>query len=122
MAHFAKLDNNNTVIEIHCVNNNELLVNGVEVEDRGIAFLIAWSGGHTNWRQTSYNGSFRKNYAGVGYTYDAQRDAFIPPQIYPSWILDEDTCLWQPPVAQPVDENIYYWDEPTGAWISGGSQ
>jgi hypothetical protein len=94
MAHFAKLDENNVVLEVHCVHNNELLVYGVEVEAKGIAFLTIWSGGYYNWKQTSYNGSMRKNYAGVGYTYDPDRDAFIPPQPYASWILDEQTCQW----------------------------
>jgi len=116
MAHFAKLDDNNMVLEVHCVHNNELLVNGVEVEAMGIVFLINWSGGHPFWKQTSYNGKFRKNYAGIGYTYNAQRDAFIPPQPYPSWTLNEDTCLWQPPMPMPTDGNMYDWDEATLSW------
>lgn len=78
MAHFAKLDDNNVVLEVHCVHNNELLVDGVESEAKGIEFLIAWSGGYTNWKQTSYNHNFRKTFAGIGFTYDAERDAFIP--------------------------------------------
>jgi hypothetical protein len=116
MAHFAKLDENNVVLEVHCVHNNELLVNGIEVEAVGVVFLINWSGGHPFWKQTSYNGNIRKNYAGVGFTYDPSRDAFIPPKPYNSWTLNEDTCLWQPPVAQPVDDNMYEWDEESLSW------
>lgn len=116
MAHFAKLDENNVVLEVHCVHNNELLVNGVEVEAMGIVFLINWSGGYTNWKQTSYSRKFRKHYAGIGYTYDAQRDAFIQPKPYNSWTLNDDTCLWQPPVERPVDDNMYEWDETTLSW------
>lgn len=117
MAHFAKLDDNNMVLEVHCVHNNELLDNGVESESKGIDFLISWSGGYTNWKQTSYNGNFRKNYAGYGYTYDAQRDAFIPPKPYNSWILDENTCNWLPPTPFPEDGKRYSWDENTLTWI-----
>ena len=94
MAHFAKLDQNNTVIEVHCLDNNELLVNNVESEAKGIAFLTMWSGGYYNWKQTSYNGNFRKNYAGIGYTYDPDRDAFIPPKPDGNYVLDEQTCQW----------------------------
>ena len=122
MAHFAKLDDNNLVVEIHCVHNNELLIDGVEVEEKGINFLTGWSGGHTNWRQTSYNGTFRKNYAGIGYTYDPDRDAFIPPQPFPSWTLNEDTCIWQAPVPMSMDGKIYSWDELTQTWISSWQQ
>lgn len=116
MAHFAKLDENNVVLEVHCVHNNELLVNGIEMEAKGVAFLVQWSNGYPFWRQTSFNGSRRKNYAGIGYTYDAQRDAFIPPQPYPSWTLNEDTCLWQPPTPMPIDGKMYDWDEATLSW------
>lgn len=117
MAHFAKLDENNVVLEVHCVHNNELLVDGAEVEAVGVEFLINWSGGYVNWKQTSYNGNFRKNYAGVGYSYDEQRDAFIPPQPYNSWTLNEDSCLWQPPTPMPTDDKMYSWDELTLSWI-----
>jgi hypothetical protein len=68
------------------------------------------------WKQTSYSASFRKNYAGQGYTWDSVRDAFIPPQPYPSWLLNEDTCQWQPPVAMPQDGQMYEWDEAAGEW------
>ena len=117
MAHFAKLDSNNQVLEVHVVNNNELLdASGNENEAMGVAFLTIWSGGYTNWRQTSYNGSFRKNYAGIGYTYDSNRDAFIPPKPYPSWILDEATCRWISPVPYPQDDKRYQWNESTISW------
>jgi hypothetical protein len=68
------------------------------------------------WIQTSYNGNIRKNYAGIGYTYDSQRDAFIPPQPYPSWSLVEDTCLWEPPTPMPTDGSLYKWNETTQSW------
>jgi hypothetical protein len=95
MAHFAKLDDNNVVLEVHCVHNNELLVDGVESEAQGILFLTEWSGGYTNWKQTSYNSRIRKNYAGIGYSYDSTRDAFIPPKPDGNWVLNEDTCQWE---------------------------
>lgn len=118
MAHFAKLDENNIVLEVNVVHNNELIdENGNESEQKGIAFLVGWSGGYTNWKQTSYNNNFRKNYAGIGYTYDYTRDAFIPPKPYESWLLNETTCLWEPPITMPIDDNIYYyWDEETLSW------
>lgn len=118
MAHFAKLDENNVVLEVNVVHNNELLdENGQESEQKGIDFLINWSGGYTGWKQTSYNSTFRKNYAGIGYIYDPQRDAFIPPKPFNSWTLNETTCLWDPPVPFPNDGNSYYWDEVTQTWI-----
>jgi len=117
MAYFAKLDENNVVLEVLSVNNNDLLQDGVESEAKGIQFLVDWSGGYTNWKQTSYNRRIRKNYAGIGYTYDAVRDAFIPPHPYPSWTLNEETCLWDAPVAMPTDGQRYYWDEETLSWV-----
>lgn len=117
MAHFAKLDENNVVLEVLAVHNNELLQNGVESEAKGIQFLVDWSGGYANWKQTSYNNRIRKNYAGIGFTYDATRDAFIPPQPFPSWILNESTCLWDCPVQYPTDGQRYQWDESTTSWV-----
>ena len=117
MAHFAKLDQNNIVIEVNSVNNSELLQDGVESEYKGIEFLVNWSGGHTTWKQTSYNGRIRKNYAGIGYTYDSARDAFISPQPFASWVLNEETCLWDAPVAMPTDGQLYNWDEATTSWV-----
>jgi hypothetical protein len=93
MAHFAQLDESNIVTQVIVVHNNELLDNGVESEAKGVAFCQSLLGG--NWVQTSYNGNTRKNYAGIGYSYDQTRDAFIPPKPEEGeWILNEDTCLW----------------------------
>ena len=114
MAHLARLNNDNVVLAVHCVNNNELLDNGVESEQKGIDFLTSLHG-HTNWKQTSYNGNIRKNYAGIGYTYDATRDAFIPPQPYQSWVLDESTCHWTALIPMPTDGQ-YTWDEMSLNW------
>lgn len=116
MAHFAQLDENNNVTQVIVVHNNELLdENGVEQETKGIQFCQSLLGG--NWVQTSYNANFRKNYAGVGYTYDAARDAFISPKPYDSWVLNEDTCKWEPPISYPNDGKNYYWDEATLSWV-----
>lgn len=114
MAHFAQLDDNNTVTQVIVVHNNELLDNGVESEAKGIAFCQSLLGG--TWVQTSYNASIRKNYAGVGYTYDSGRDAFIPPKPFASWLLDEAICRWQAPVPMPEDGKFYAWDETTLSW------
>ena len=116
MAHFAKLNENNIVTEAIVVNNNELLDNGVESESKGVAFCQSLFGG--NWKQTSYNGNIRKNYAGIGMTYDAVRDAFIAPKPFNSWVLDEETCRWEAPVAMPTQEGKRYtWNEATLAWV-----
>jgi hypothetical protein len=96
MAHFAQLDENNVVTQVIVVGNKDCSdANGVEKESIGIAFCERLFGG--NWKQTSYNGTIRKNYAGIGYTYDAARDAFIPPQPSAEWTLDEETCQWVNP-------------------------
>ena len=119
MAYFAKLDENDVVIGIHALNNIELTTSeGIESEAMGKAFFIRWSGCYLKWVQTSYNGTFRKNYAGIGYTYDSARDAFIPPKPYPSWLLDEGTCQWEAPVPYPVDDELYRWDEAAGEWVT----
>lgn len=123
MAHFAELDEEtNKVIRVIVVNNNELIDdNGNESEQKGIDFCKSifaqdnWHGGI--WKQTSYNGKFRKNYAGVDFTYDPARDAFIPPQPFQSWKLNEETCQWDAPVAYPSDGKMYYWDELTTSWV-----
>lgn len=114
MAHFAKLDNNNNVLEVHVVNN--AVLNPSNEEASGIAFLTEWSGGYTNWKQTSYNGNFRKNYAGIGYIYDEERDAFIAPKPFNSWVLDEETCRWKSPVPYPTDGKLYAWNESIINW------
>jgi hypothetical protein len=117
MAHFAKLDENNKVVEVIVINNAELIdENGQESEQKGIDFLVSWSGGHTNWKQTSYNARFRKNYAGYEHVYDTQRDAFIPPKMYSSWLLNEETCQWEPPVPIPTDNKQYIWNEDIQNW------
>ena len=109
MAHFAKLDSNNEVLEVLVVMNDDIKdENGNEVEQIGIDFLDAITDS-SSWVQTSYNNTFRKNYAGIGYTYDSTRDAFIEPQPFPSWILNEETCIWECSVPYPEDET--YIDE-----------
>jgi hypothetical protein len=115
MAHFAQLDDAGTVVNVIVVHNNELLDDGVESEAKGIAFCQSLFGG--TWKQTSYNGNIRKNYAGVGYTYDSNRDAFISAQPYPSWSLNESTCTWQAPVPMPTDNKPYRWDEEARSWV-----
>jgi hypothetical protein len=116
MATFAKIGLNNKVIEVLSVHNNELLdSNGVEQEVNGIDFLTKLTG-WSIWVQTSYNNNFRKNHAGIGYTYDEDRDAFIPKKPFNSWILNEDTCLWEAPVALPDTENKYNWNEINQNW------
>lgn len=119
MAHFAQLDENNIVTQVIVVANAELIDNGLESEAKGIAFCQSLFGGE--WKQTSFNGNIRKNYAGLGYTYDAGRDAFIAPQPYPSWVLDEATCQWQPPVPMPTDDKMYSWDEASQTWIGAAN-
>ena len=113
MAHFAKLDENNIVVEVNVVNNEVLNPNNEEAS--GILFLTEWSGGYTNWKQTSYNENFRKQYAGIGYSYDPVADVFIAPQPYPSWTLD-DNFDWQPPTPRPEGIDLY-WDEETLSWL-----
>jgi len=92
MAHFAKLDENNIVLEVNVVSNDALDASNEETS--GIVFLTEWSGGYSNWKQTSYNNSFRKNFCGTGWTYDLVRDAFIPPKCHEEATLNEDTCRW----------------------------
>ncbi len=120
MAHFAKLDENNKVLAVHVVNNDVITIDGVESEQAGIDFLTDLHG-HTLWKQTSYNGTIRKNYAGIGYTYDAGRDAFIAPRPWASWTLNETTCQWESPVPYPTvdpeNPKRYGWFEPNQEWI-----
>jgi len=126
MASFAKIGLNSKVIEVLSVHNNVLKdADGVEQESIGIDFLTKLTG-YPIWKQTSYNTHggvhdfggtpLRKNHAGIGYTYDEDRDAFIPPKPFNSWILNEDTCLWEAPVSKPQDDNIYIWNESTLTW------
>jgi len=116
MAHFVRLDQNSIVVQVIVVHNNELIDNGVESEAKGIAFCQSLFP-DTTWIQTSYNGNFRKNYAGIGYSYDLIRDAFIPQKPYASFVLDEDTCLWEPPVPYPTDGERYTWNEEELEWV-----
>lgn len=119
MAHFAELNENNIVLRVIVVHNNELLDNGGESEVKGIAFCQSLFGANTRWVQTSYNGNFRKHYAGEGFSYDANLDAFVPPkpQSFPSFVLDETTATWKPPVDRPTD-TVYRWDEPSVSWVA----
>ncbi len=104
MSHWAEIDNNNIVLRV--------LV-GPNYGDEGEAFFNGLGG---TWVKTSYNGNIRKNYAGIGFTYDATRDAFIGPKPYNSWLLNEDTCQWQAPVPYPTDDLMYIWDEELTDW------
>jgi hypothetical protein len=109
MAHFAELDADNIVVRVLVVPN--------EQENRGHDYLATDLGLGGTWVQTSYNATIRKNYAGIGYTFDSGRDAFIPPKPYASWTLNEDTCNWEAPVAYPTDDKMYSWDEATTSWV-----
>ena len=118
MATFAKIGLNSKVIESLSVHNDVLKdANGMEQEALGIDFLTKLTG-WAIWRQTSYNNNMRKNHAGIGFSYDEERDAFIPPKPYPSWVLDEDTCLWDSPTPYPDDGNKYEWNESNQSWDS----
>jgi len=128
MASFAKLNNNNIVTTVESVVNEVLKdSNGIEQESIGIQFLkTLYNEPNAIWKQTSYNTiggvhrlggtPFRKNHAGIGYTYDENRDAFIPSKPFNSWILNETTCIWEAPIAYPVDNNIYKWNEEIQNW------
>jgi len=127
MAHFAKLSLENKVISVHSLHNDVLKdANGVEQEALGIDFLNNLHKTNDVWKQTSYNTQggvhkldgtpFRKNYAGIGFTYDEDRDAFIPKQPFNSWTLNEDTCQWEAPSAKPDDGKEYLWNEETTSW------
>jgi hypothetical protein len=140
MAYFAKLNLNNIVEQVLSVENNELLINGIESEQKGIDFLKSIFGQDTIWKKTSYNTylgkyhvqvdgkhiisndqskSFRKNFAAIGFTYDANRDAFIPKKPFNSWVLNEQTCNWEAPIPMPNDASIdkrYIWNEETLNW------
>jgi hypothetical protein len=120
MAHFAQLDDNNTVIQVIVVNNSMLLNNSnIELEENGIAFCKSLFGQETRWKQTSYSASFRKNFASIGSLYDPTNDIFIPPKPFNSWILNEETIKWEAPVPYPENAKfLYYWDEQSISWIS----
>jgi len=116
MAHFAKLDENNIVTQVIVVSNRDTSdANGVEKEHIGAAFCERLLGGV--WKQTSYNNNFRKHYAGIGYSYNAELDAFVPPKPFASWVLDNDTADWKAPVPMPVEEGkSFTWNESTLSW------
>ena len=105
MSHWAEIDENNIVLRVLVGNNSE--------PDEGEAFMNSLGG---TWVKTSYNGNIRKNYAGIGYTYDEGRDAFIPPKPFSKWVLNEDTCNWEAPVAYPEGEDRYIWNDNKGEW------
>jgi hypothetical protein len=117
MAHYAELNHEGIVLQV-IPGWDESVRSGME------QLLLTQTG--NIWKRTSYNTvggqhpegkPFRKNYAGIGYKYDAQRDAFIPPQPFPSWVLNEDTCLWDAPIPMPIDDQLYSWDEETTSWV-----
>jgi len=114
MAHFAEINEDNVVTQVIVVNNNELLDGEQESETKGIDFCETLYG-HRNWVQTSYNGNIRYNFAGIGYTWDSENDAFYEPQPFPSWSLDEN-FIWQPPIPHPNDGELYIWNEETQTW------
>jgi hypothetical protein len=116
MAYFAKINSNGIVIQVKSIANEVLEdSNGNEIEQKGIDFLNNLRG-QANWVQCSYNKTFRKNYPGVGFTYDSTRDAFIPPKPYNSWVLNETTCRWEAPVPMPTD-GVYNWDDANQQWV-----
>lgn len=116
MAHFAQLNDENLVTQVIVVANEDTAdQDGVENEAIGIAFCTNLLGGR--WVQTSYNANIRKNYAGIGYKYDATLDAFIPPQPFASWTLNEETAQWEAPTPYPDDGKRYSWDEETTSWV-----
>ena len=116
MAHFAQLNAENLVTQVIVVANQDTAdQDGVENEAIGIEFCTNLLGG--KWKQTSYNANIRKNYAGVGYKYDAALDAFIPPQPFASWTLNNETAQWEAPTPYPTDDKRYTWDEATTAWV-----
>jgi hypothetical protein len=116
MAHFAQLNEENLVTQVIVVANQDTAdQDGVENEAIGIEFCTNLLGGR--WVQTSYNANIRKNYAGIGYKYDATLDAFIPPQPFESWTLNEETAQWEAPTPYPTDDKRYTWDEATTAWV-----
>jgi hypothetical protein len=107
MAHFAELDENNIVTRV--------LVTDNDFPNEGYDWLVENLGGR--WVQTSYNATIRKNFAGIGFSYDETRDAFIPPKPFESWLLNEDTCNWEAPKPYPTDGKLYNWDEESQEWI-----
>jgi hypothetical protein len=143
MAHFAKLNEDNIVVKVIVVNNDVIVEDGIEIEQKGVDFLRQiYNEPNANWKKSSYNTSggqyftvdsqglkilgdqskaFRKNSASIGATYDSVRDAFIPKKPYNAWVLNEQTCLWEPPIPFPSNNNtnaVYVWDDNTNNWIN----
>jgi len=126
MAHFAKINTDNIVVDVVVVKDSEILIDGSENEQKGIDFLNSLFNTNYNWKKTSYNTyggvhindgtPFRKNFAGIGFTYDSGRDAFISPKPFNSWSLNETTCLWEAPVSIPDDNKKYRWNEENQSW------
>lgn len=117
MAHFARINKDWIVEEVIVVANDVLLdEQGIECDWLGEQFCQQLFGTYTKWIQTSYNGNKYKNFAGIGYTFDPYRNAFIPPKPYPSWVLEENTCLWEAPIPYPEDGKTYAWDEDSLSW------
>jgi hypothetical protein len=121
MAYFAKLGTGNIVEQVISINNSVITdANGVEQEQLGVDFINKLYNTRDVWKQTSYNNNIRKNFAGIGYQYDQTRDAFIAPKPFNSWILNEDTCIWNAPVSMPtteLEDNQYYsWNESIINW------
>jgi len=118
MAHFAQIDNENVVLTVVVISNDDIQdLPFPESESIGVAFCKQLFGLDTNWVQTSYNGSFRKNYAEIGGIYASFRGAFISQKTFASWVLNEDTCLWEAPIPMPQDGKDYMWDEEQINWI-----
>jgi hypothetical protein len=115
LAHFARIENNLVTQVIVVENKDTSTPDGTEVESIGVALCQRLFGG--NWVKTSYNGNIRKNYAGIGYTYNAGLDAFVPPKPFNSWVLNENTCQWEAPTPMPTDDKKYSWDEATTSWV-----
>lgn len=115
MAHYARLNSNNIVEQVIVISNEDEMVDGVENEEKGIAFCRMLFGPNTNWKKTSYNGNIRKNYAGIGYSYNPNIDAFVAPKPFPSWNLNAD-AIWMPPIPYPEDGKMYAWHEDTLSW------
>ena len=111
MAHFAKLGTGNIVEQVVVVSNDI-----ATTEQAGVDFLNNLYGTRDVWKQTSYNATIRKNFAGIGFKYDQTRDAFIPPKPFNSWTLNETTCLWEAPVDYPTDGQKYNWNEENQTW------
>ena len=120
MAHFAKIDTNNIVTEVIVIDNQDILVEGVEVESKGVEFCRRLFGADTKWVQTSYNNKFRKQYAGLGYIYDEPLDIFIEPKSYDSWVFNATTLNWESPIPMPsIPEGyIAIWDEEDQEWYT----